>query len=80
MKIVLVGAGNLATNLGKGLKAIGEQVVQIYSRTEASARSLSELLQCSYTTEISDICKDADIYIYAKVKRPFTFTRQAAWT
>ena len=45
MKIVLVGAGNLATNLGKGLKAIGEQVVQIYSRTEASARSLSELLQ-----------------------------------
>lgn len=65
MKIVLVGAGNLATNFGKGLKAIGEQVVQIYSRTEASARSLSELLQCSYTTEISDICKDADIYIYA---------------
>ena len=65
MKIVLVGAGNLATNLGKALKAAGEDIAQVFSRTEASARSLSELLQCSYTTEISDIRKDADIYIYA---------------
>lgn len=65
MKIVLVGSGNLATNLGRGLKAADEEVVQVYSRTETSARSLSEQLLCSYTTTLSDIRKDADVYIYA---------------
>lgn len=65
MKIVLIGAGNLSTHLGRELKAVGEHVIQVFSRTEASACNLAEQLQCDYTTSISDIRQDADIYIYA---------------
>ena len=37
MKIVLIGAGNLATHLGKALKEAGHDICQVYSRTLASA-------------------------------------------
>ena len=50
MKIVLIGAGNLATNLGKALFRAGHEIVQVYSRTEASASELAEVLQCVPTT------------------------------
>ena len=36
--IVLIGAGNLATNLAKALYRKGFRIVQVYSRTEESAR------------------------------------------
>lgn len=62
MKTVFVGAGNLATNLGMSLIAKGADVVQVYSRTEASASALSEKLKCTHTTDIDEIIKDADIY------------------
>lgn len=63
MKIVLVGAGNLATNLGKALKTIGEDIAQVYSRTEESASVLGNLLEVPYTTCLSDILDDASLYI-----------------
>lgn len=44
MRISLIGAGNLATRLGIALKAAGHTFVQVYSRTETSARSLADLL------------------------------------
>ncbi len=65
MKIVIIGAGNLATQLGLNLKQRGSDVVQIYSHTEASAKVLSELLQVPYTTDITTILSQADIYLYA---------------
>ena len=33
MNIVIIGAGNLATQLGLALKDAGQEVVQVYSRT-----------------------------------------------
>ena len=36
-KIVLIGAGNVATHLGKEFLKKGMNIVQIYSRTESSA-------------------------------------------
>lgn len=64
MKIVLIGAGNLATNLGKALVRSGHhQVVQVYSRTESSASALAEVLGCAYTTDLTDVVKSADIFI-----------------
>lgn len=62
MNVVLIGAGNLATNLGKALKASGLNVVQVYSRTEESASLLANLLGCSYTTSFECIAKGADVY------------------
>lgn len=65
MKIALIGAGNVATHLGVALQKAGEKIVCIYSRTEESAKSLSLILGCRYTTDIDQVDNDADIYISA---------------
>ena len=65
MKIVLIGAGNVATHLGKALKQAGHDIVCVYSRTDASARTLSDVIGCSYATSIESIDNNADIYISA---------------
>ena len=64
-KIVLVGAGNLATRLGLELAKHGCGIVQVYSRTEASAARLAGVLGTSYTTRFSDIREGQDLYIFA---------------
>ncbi|KAA6308510.1 Glutamyl-tRNA reductase, partial [termite gut metagenome] len=43
--IVFVGAGNLATNLAKALYRNGFHILQVYSRTELSARTLAKAVQ-----------------------------------
>ncbi len=63
MKTVLIGAGNLATNLGKALLAAGHDILQVYSRTMEHATALAELLGGSPTDDLSRIVSDADIYI-----------------
>ena len=65
MRIVLIGAGNLATNLGKALFHAGHEIVQVYSRTEASAKILASVLKCTYTDTLEDVTCNADIYIVA---------------
>ncbi len=65
MKIVFVGAGNLATNFAKALFHRGFPILQIYSRTEASAKVLAQAVEADYTTELADIVTDADLYIVA---------------
>lgn len=63
VKIVILGAGNLATNLGKALHRKGYCISQVYSRTEVSAKALSDILSCGYTTNFRDVRKDAGLYI-----------------
>jgi len=65
MRICLIGAGNLATQLGTALAEKGHQVVQVWSRTSKSAAKLGTTLNSSYTTEIDSLVSDADIYIIA---------------
>lgn len=65
MKVIFIGSGNLATQLGLALQSKGIIISQIYSRTKANAKLLAELLNADYTNEISEIYQDADIYIYA---------------
>ena len=65
MKIVIIGSGNLATQLSLALKDAGKAIVQIYSRTEAHAIELAEKIGCAYTASLDDILTDADIYILA---------------
>lgn len=64
MDIVLLGSGNLATNLGFALRKAGVSVVQVFSNTEKNAADLAYKLNCDFTNDISKI-KDADIYISA---------------
>ena len=49
--IVLIGAGNLATNLAKALYRKGFRIVQVYSRTEESARELAQKVEAEYTSK-----------------------------
>ena len=65
MKVVLVGAGNLATNLGKALFRAGHEIVQVYSRTDESACALAEVLKCAYTTDLAAVPTSADVFIFA---------------
>ena len=65
MKVTLIGAGNLATQLGKSLKKAGVIISQVYSRTEDSARTLGELLDAEWLTDIKALRYEADIYIFS---------------
>lgn len=65
MKIVLIGAGNLATHLGKALHAAGHDMVQVFSRTMQSAETLASLLDAEPLTDISQVRDDADVYIFS---------------
>ena len=51
--VVFIGAGNLATNLAKALYYKGFRIVQVYSRTEESARALAEKVEADYTTDFT---------------------------
>src|SRR5665647_1583904 len=64
-KVVFIGSGNVATQLGLALQSKGITISQIYSRTQANAKELAEKLKCDYTNVIEEINQHADIYIYA---------------
>ena len=61
--IVLIGAGNLATNLAKALYRKGFRIVQVYSRTEESARELAQKVEAEYTTDLAEVNPYAKLYI-----------------
>lgn len=61
-RIVLIGAGNVATHLGLGLQRAGHEVMQVYSRTEVSASALAGRLDVPFTTSLEEVM-EADIYI-----------------
>lgn len=64
MVIVLLGSGNLATNLALALHQNGFKIAQVYSKTAENARVLADQLHCSFTSSTKDIV-DADVYISA---------------
>lgn len=63
MRIVIIGSGNLATQLSLALKDAGKEIVQVFSRTEEHAKTLAAMLGCDYTSDIDSISSDADMYI-----------------
>ena len=63
MKIIFVGAGNLATHLATALYDAGHDIVQVYSRTGISAKTLADKVDSIPVTEISNLRKDADACI-----------------
>ena len=62
-RIVLIGAGHVATHLGVALQQTGCEVVQVYSRTEASASALGSRLGVPSVTSLETVCLDADVYL-----------------
>ena len=65
LNFCFIGAGNLATHLAESFKKNGFNILQIYSRTEKSAKTLAETLNSVYTTEAKEITQKADVYFIA---------------
>jgi len=65
MKIVFLGAGNLATNLAPALYQHNHSIVQVYSRTIENASRLAEKFHAQPIDTIQKLDKQADIYILA---------------
>ena len=63
MRIIMIGAGNLATNLGIALAKSGHEILQVYSRTIESAEVLAHKIGCEATCQLSLLKEEADIYI-----------------
>ena len=64
-KVVIIGAGNLATQLAFAMKEKGIRVQQIYSRTVESAKELAEKVGSDFTTDLFKLITDADLYVIA---------------
>ncbi|MGQ1783942.1 Rossmann-like and DUF2520 domain-containing protein [Saccharicrinis sp. GN24d3] len=63
--IILIGSGNLATQLGNRLVKKGLNIRQVFSRTLANAEELAEQLNAYATDDFEEIQVDADLYIVA---------------
>ena len=63
--VVIIGAGNLATQLALALFEKGIQVKQVYSRKIESASELAGKVNASVTNDLSQLIPEADLYIIA---------------
>jgi len=62
LNIIFIGAGNLATHLSLAIARAGHNILQVYSRTEHSAKTLAEKFDAFHTTELNQIKATGDIY------------------
>ncbi len=65
MRIVLIGAGRLATNLGQALLGAGHEIICINSHTMASAKELAAKIGGKPVDKAEDMPMEADAYIIA---------------
>lgn len=63
LNIVLIGSGNVATQMGLALKKAGHNILQVYSRTQGSARALALKLRSQPVNNLKKIDSTADIFI-----------------
>ena len=65
MKIVLLGSGNVATQLGQALLGAGHEIIQVWSRNIAHAEELANSLNAGAITDLQKINLEAGLYILA---------------
>ena len=63
--VVIIGAGNLATQLALALIKNGIQVKQVFSRTPESASELATKIGASFTNHLAQLVTNADLYVIA---------------
>lgn len=63
MDIVIIGSGNVATVLGKKIKAAGHTILQVYSRNASAASKLAYEIDSESTNYKSLINKNASVYL-----------------
>lgn len=65
MKVVFVGAGNLATRLSLEMRKVGLEIGQVYSHTSEHAETLADVLGCPWTTVAEEVIENADLYVFS---------------
>ena len=65
MNITLIGAGNLATQLGIAAREAGQAIIQVYSHTLCNATALAEQCGAQAIDSLSKLNDTADIYVVA---------------
>ncbi len=65
MRVVIVGAGNVATVLGRLIKKAGHEVLQVVSRNAGNAELLATELGCTFSDNSGLIDKTANLYLIA---------------
>lgn len=65
MKVVFIGAGNVATHMATELYKHDFEIVQVYSRTLESASLLAEQVGALPVKDITSVINDADLYIFS---------------
>ena len=70
-RVVLIGSGNVATSLALALNGKCH-LVQVYSRSMASAEALASRVGAQATNDLNQIVTDADIYVISVVDDAIT--------
>ena len=65
MKVVILGAGNVATVLGSKIMESGHQIVQVINRSAVHGMALAESLNAVYSGNVLEINQQADLYLIA---------------
>lgn len=65
MNIVLIGSGNVATILGRLIKASPHALIQLLGRSKAPTVDLATELDCPYILQPEELSPLADIYLIA---------------
>lgn len=65
MRVVFVGAGNLATRLSLEMRKSGMSIGQVYSHISEHAKILADELGCGWTVVPEEIVEDADLYVFS---------------
>lgn len=65
MRVVIIGAGNVASVLGRRIKKAGHDIIQVVSRSWESAAALAAELGCHASNNFADIDKTGDLFLVA---------------
>ena len=65
MRVLIIGAGNVATVLGRLIKEANHEIVQVISRNKTTAAALANELDCPSTNDFKQIDLSADLYLVA---------------
>jgi len=65
MNIVCIGSGNVATHLAIAFKAMGAEIIQVWSRDSRNAEILAALTKAKPVLNWEELDRSADLYIVA---------------
>jgi predicted short-subunit dehydrogenase-like oxidoreductase (DUF2520 family) len=63
--ITIIGAGNVGSHLGRALAAVGQPVLEVFSRDKGKAQSLAAEIGAQPQSELAQLSAAADLYLLA---------------